>query len=260
MVVSMNPPHTGYELVPDRYKQLYANLDVEAICNGRPDIPAKGTPDGDYFRENIRNYYACMTGVDENIGRIVHELERKGLLENTIIVFASDHGVCMGTHHLTGKNVYYEEAMRIPFIVSWKGKLKPRRDDHTMIAFADIYPTVLSLMGFGKNIPPTVQSHNLGQLLRKGKENKNLWQPYYFVQVGDPSTGYRGIRNTEYTFVVHCTKGVIDETILFDRIADNREMTNFAQQRPAIVKSMKEKLIQWLMKTNDPFVEYLKLK
>ncbi len=44
---------------------MYKNLNVEALCANRPDIPAKGTEMGDYFRNNIRNYYACMTGVDE---------------------------------------------------------------------------------------------------------------------------------------------------------------------------------------------------
>lgn len=60
MVVSMNPPHTGYELVPETYKRLYDSLDVEALARQLPYIPEKGTPEGDYFRENICNYYACI--------------------------------------------------------------------------------------------------------------------------------------------------------------------------------------------------------
>ena len=79
LVVSMNPPHTGYELVPDRYKALYKDMDVEALCANRPDIPAKGTEMGNYFRNNIRNYYACITGVDENVGRIIETLKSNGL-------------------------------------------------------------------------------------------------------------------------------------------------------------------------------------
>ena len=55
LVVSMNPPHTGYELVPDNYKAIYKDMDVEALCNNRPDIPAKGTEMGDYFRNNIHH-------------------------------------------------------------------------------------------------------------------------------------------------------------------------------------------------------------
>ena len=75
LVVSMNPPHTGYELVPDRYKALYKDMDVEALCANRPDIPAKGTEMGNYFRNNILNYYACISGVDEQVGRIIETLK-----------------------------------------------------------------------------------------------------------------------------------------------------------------------------------------
>ena len=96
MVVSMNPPHTGYELVPETYKRLYDSLDVEALARQLPYIPEKGTPEGDYFRENIRNYYACITGVDEHVGRIVQALKDCGVYDNTLIVFTSDHGVSRG--------------------------------------------------------------------------------------------------------------------------------------------------------------------
>ena len=74
LVVSMNPPHTGYELVPQRYKDLYRDMDVESLC-AAPVVPPQGTRNGDYFRRSVRDYYACMTGVDEQVGRIVAELE-----------------------------------------------------------------------------------------------------------------------------------------------------------------------------------------
>ena len=101
---------------------------------------------GNYFRNNIRNYYACITGVDEQVGRIIETLKNNGLFENTIVVFTSDHGICMGAHNNAGKDIFYEEAMRIPMIISWPAKIKPRKDDHLMIAFADLYPSLLSLM------------------------------------------------------------------------------------------------------------------
>lgn len=71
---------------------MYKDIDVEALCAHRPDIPAKGTEMGNYFRNNIRNYYACITGVDEQVGRIIETLKSNGLFENTIVVFTSDHG------------------------------------------------------------------------------------------------------------------------------------------------------------------------
>ena len=76
-----------------------------ALASQKPYIPAKGTPEGDYFRTHIRNYYACITGVDENIGRIIRTLKECGVFDNTLIIFSSDHGICMGGHGIEGKNV-----------------------------------------------------------------------------------------------------------------------------------------------------------
>lgn len=256
MVVSMNPPHTGYELVPDKYKEIYKDLNIETLCANRPDIPAKGTKMGDYFRNNIRNYYACMTGVDENIGRIVKELKRLGLFKNTIVVFTSDHGICMGAHEEAGKDILYEESMRIPLIVSWPEKIKPRTDPATMIAFADLYPTLLTLMELQKQIPEEVQTFNLSSVLLSGKENKKIAQPYYCINPSNPATGYRGLRTATHTFAVHATDGKIDHIILFDRVSDPYEMNNIAPEQPSIVERFKKELKIWLKKTDDPFYKY----
>ena len=244
LVVSMNPPHTGYELVPDRYKALYKDMDVEALCANRPDIPAKGTEMGNYFRNNIRNYYACITGVDENVGRIIETLKSNGLFENTIVVFTSDHGICMGAHNAAGKDIFYEESMRIPMIISWPAKIKPRKDDRLMIAFADLYPSLLSLMGFRKEIPETVQTFDFFCLFL-GKSKKEVVQPYYYVQFDNHATGYRGLRTATHTFAVHATNGKIDETVLFDRTKDPYQMDNIAGQSPHLVRQFNKLLKAW---------------
>ena len=256
LVVSMNPPHTGYELVPDKYKALYKDIDVEALCTHRPDIPAKGTEMGNYFRNNIRNYYACITGVDEQVGRIIETLKSNGLFENTIIVFTSDHGICMGAHNNAGKDIFYEEAMRISMIISWPAKIKPRKVDHLMIAFADLYPSLLSLMGFRKEIPETVQTFDLSRHIL-GKSKKEVVQPYYYVQFDNHATGYRGLRTSTHTFAVHATNGKIDETVLFDRTKDPYQMDNIAGQSPRLVRQFNKQLKAWLLHTNDSFAHYL---
>ena len=255
LVVSMNPPHTGYELVPDKYKALYKDIDVEACGTHRPDIP-KGTEMGNYFRNNIRNYYACITGVDEQVGRIIETLKSNGLFENTIIVFTSDHGICMGAHNHAGKDIFYEEAMRIHMIISWPAKIKPRKDVHLMIAFADLYPSLLSLMGFRKEIPETVQTFDLSRHIL-GKSKKEVVQPYYYVQFDNPATGYRGLRTSTHTFAVHATNGKRDETVLFDRTKDPYQMDNIAGQSPRLVRQFNKQLKAWLLHTNDSFAHYL---
>jgi len=257
MVISMNPPHTGYNLVPEQYKNMYSGLDIEELCEGHSDIPPKGSLYGNYFRDNIRNYYACISGVDENIGRIMKQLKENDQWENTIVVFASDHGVCMGNHQQIGKNIYYEEAMRIPLIISWPKKLKSRKDEKTMISFADLYPTLLSLMGYRKDIPKTVQTFDLSKTILEGKVKTNMIQPYYYIQYNEPTTGFRGLRTKRYTFVLHATKGFVDNVILFDRKKDSREMKDISNFYPKLVNSLKRELKKWLIKTEDPFAAYL---
>lgn len=85
-------------------------------------------------------------------------------------------------------------------------------------------------------------------------------QPYYRVQPDNPTTGYRGLRTSKYTFAVHATNGKIDRTVLFDRDKDPYEMKNIATERPKLVRALHKQLREWLMQTNDPFAAYLPKK
>lgn len=256
LVVSMNPPHTGYELVPDKYKEIYRDVDVETVCNS-PIIAPKGTKMGDFYRKSVLDYHACMTGVDEQVGRIIRQLKEQGLFENTIVVFTSDHGDSMGMHEHIGKNIYYEEAMRIPMMISWPEKIAPRRDSTLMIAFADLYPSLLSLMGFKEQIPAEVQTFDLSASILSPEKAQEVVQPYYYLLPENLMTGYRGLRTKKYTFVVHATNGRTDEWILFDREQDPFQLNNIAPDRPALIKQFTSQLKDWLKKTNDPFMNCL---
>ena len=256
LVVSMNPPHTGYELVPDKYKEIYRHMDVETLCDS-PVIPPRGTESGDYFRKSVPDYYACMTGVDEQVGRIIRQLKEQGLFDNTIVVFTSDHGDCMGMHNHIGKDIYYEEAMRIPLMISWPEKIAPRRDSTLAIAFADLYPSLLSLMGFKDEIPAEVQTFDLSASILSPENTQDVVQPYYYVVPENLTTGYRGLRTKKYTFVVHATNAQTDEWILFDREQDPFQLNNIAPDQPELIKQFSSRLKDWLKKTNDPFVNCL---
>ena len=227
LVVSMNPPHTGYELVPDKYKEIYRNVDVETVCNS-PIIAPKGTKMGDFYRKSVLDYYACMTGVDG-----------------------------MGTHEHIGKNIYYEEAIRIPMMISWPEKIAPRRDSTLMIAIADLYPSLLSLMGFKDRIPAEVQTFDLSASILSPENTQEIVQPYYYLLAENLTTGYRGLRTKKYTFAVHATNGRTDEWILFDRKQAPFLLNNIAPDQPALIKQFSNQLKDWLKKTNDPFMNCL---
>ena len=251
LVVSMNPPHTGYNLVPEKYRKLYENINLDSLCT-HPGIPAKGQKMGNYYRDNICDYYACMTGVDEQVGRITDALKKKDLANNTIVVFTSDHGNMLGIHEQIAKNIYYEESVRIPLIISWPGQLQPRQDNHLLIGLADLYPTLLSFLGLKDKIPTEVQTYDLAKTIQTGKGTRPKFQPYYQINVASPEIGCRGIRDERYTFVAEINKKGEKNYLLFDRQEDPYQLTNIATQKPKLVKKYLHELRQWLKQTNDP--------
>lgn len=256
MMVSMNPPHTGYELVPDRYKEIYKDLNVDSIVNSRPNIGNEK-----FFRQSIRDYYACMSGVDEQFGRIVDELKRQGIFDNTIVVFTSDHGDMMGIHNHIGKNVIYEESVRIPMLISYPDKIKTRMDNELLFSLEDLYPTLLPMMGITDKTPTTVQSRNLsGQILGISKEKEGS-QLYFLWGEGDKpinaSTGTRGLRNLRYSFTITWLDGKIVDTKLFDRQCDPFQMKNIAESNKKIVKNMTKELYERLRTIEDPITKLI---
>jgi len=254
LVVSMNPPHTDYNEVPQKYKQLYKNINMDSLTRF-PNIPKADTKMGKYYRQSIRNYYACITGVDEQVGRLIDYLKKSGNYDNTIIIFTSDHGDCHGIHEQMSKNNPYEESIKIPLIINWNKKLKHRIDNKTLISIGDLYPTILSMLGYKKQIPADVETIDFADSILKNKtSNKVEFQPYYFFPRADQkSKGKRGLRNSQYTFVLTKTlNGFTKE--LFDRESDPFELNNIAGKKPDLIKKFTKKLSLLLEKQNDSFM------
>lgn len=258
MVVSMNPPHTDVTQVPERYRALYRDLPVDRLSD-RPDLPKDNPRAVRMFRNTLADYYACVSGVDDQIGRILHALDSLSLTGRTLVVFTSDHGACMGLHGVDGKNIYYEEAMRVPMIFRWPGRLTPRRDAETMMSVGDFYGTLLSLMGLGHKIPAEVQTRDYSaQVEGSGAPRTDDFQPYYFIDTPHAGTGKRGLRTATHTFAVLATAGREDSVVLFDRRTDPFELHNIAAQQPRLVKQMRSRLKRFLRHTDDPFAAYMR--
>ena len=110
-----------------------------------------------------REYYALITHLDAQIGRILDELDRSGLAKNTWIFFSADHGLAIGHHGLFGKQNLYDHSVRVPFIVAGPGAPAGQRLNAS-IYLQDVMPTTLELAGVA---PPTqVEFHSLLPLLR----------------------------------------------------------------------------------------------
>jgi arylsulfatase A-like enzyme len=253
LVVSMNPPHSDYKGVPQKYVDLYENVPIESLLKD-PNIPPAGTPMGDEYRNNIKYYYACIAGVDEQVGRILNRLKQTHLDENTIIVFMADHGNCLGKHNEISKNNIYEESLRIPFIVNWKGHVKPKMDNTLLMSVADIYPTLLDLAGLKAKTPTDLDGKSLASYMLNG-EGKGYTEQFIMGAISPPNinTGFRGIRTAQYKLAYVRKKGTV-EPYLFDLKNDPFELKNIYSTNDSIVKTLLPSLKAWLNKTGDSFI------
>jgi len=254
LVVSMNPPHMPYQRVPERYLEMYGDATPEELIN-RPNVNLEGNTSGAQLaRRHIKNYFAQTTGVDDQFGRILSTLREEGLDEDTIVVFTSDHGNCLGCHDEVSKNVHYEESMRIPFLIRWSGKIEPRHDD-LLLSTPDIFPTLLELMALAGEIPQEVEGRSRASLLLDGDGPRPTSQLYIKIPYGEPALGHRGVRTHRYTLSVEKTADGKVSYILHDNVEDPFQLENIADERGELVKELMEtELIPWLEKTRDPWL------
>ncbi len=92
-------------------------------------------------------YYACVSFVDYNVGRVLAELEEQGELENTLIIYTSDHGELLGDYNCYGKRCFYDSAARMPLIVSWPGKIPAGEVCADPVSTIDLFPTIAEAVG-----------------------------------------------------------------------------------------------------------------
>ena len=272
LVVSMNPPHTGYELVPKRYLKRYAGRDAVTLAKG--DYPPAGTEMGDHFRWAMPYYLAAVEGVDEQFGRILDALRETGHEEDTVVIFCSDHGCCLGAHGLAAKNNPYEESMRIPCIVRWKGHIAPGRDAGLVDAF-DLAPTILGLLG--QPIPAHMVGRDLAPYLL-GEAPADLTAPRLYFHLwgrnrgddfatvpiplaanpGDLPDGKRGLRSAarKCTFVYDAREKRLGAHLV-DLANDPYETRNLAAGRPDWLAEARVTLKRRLQAIGDPFEKVL---
>ena len=149
--LAYGPPH-----VPEQCPQRFLDLFPPEKFELPPDVKASFTGDDEkQIRAAFQVYYALVTAVDVEIGRLLDGLKRIGADENTIILYTSDHGDYLGSHakgtgskkDLRGKAVPFANAFRIPLIVRWPAKIRPGQMCEALVSSADLAPTLLDLAG-----------------------------------------------------------------------------------------------------------------
>jgi len=173
-------------------------------------------------REAIAAYYAAVEFMDEQVGRLLTELDRLRLRDNTIVVFTSDHGYHLGEHGLWQKTTLFEESLRVPLLISAPGfaaSAGTRCD--ALVEHVDLYPTLADLAGLAEQAPKNLPGRSLRPLLREPVAAAAGFREFAYSVAGN---GGRSIRDARWRYNRWGDGG--EE--LYDLATDPRQFTNLA--------------------------------
>ena len=228
MYVAFTSPHDPRNVLPD-YGRKYGSKEItmpknfvtqhpfdNGDLNERDEklLPTPRVPE-QVLAERAR-YYSMVNEVDVQIGRILDMLEKSGKVDNTIIVFAADNGLCVGEHGLLGKQNLYEAAVRVPLVICGPNIPQNVMSDAYCYLY-DLYPTLCDLSNI--KAPATVKGISLAQTIQnpKVKKRKDILLTYINLQ--------RAIKKDGFKLILYNVDGQRHPQ-LFDLKADPMEMNN----------------------------------
>jgi arylsulfatase A-like enzyme len=166
----------------------------------------------DVQKELIHGYYAAVSYMDAQVGKLLDELERSGLDKNTIIVLWGDHGWHLGDHGLWCKHDNYEQATRAPLIISSPG-FKGGQKAQGLSEFVDIFPTLTDLAGL--TLPVGLAGQSLVPMIKNPKAEVKSYAQSQYPRNGDKIMGYT-IRTKQYRYVAWYEENFRKNKILGD--------------------------------------------
>lgn len=268
--VSFARPHSPYD-PPERFWKLYENADLPkavvgkwaerhaqgARATGKP-LP-KDTWRGDLGEAQVRRsrqgYYGSVTFIDEQVGRILDALEKRGWLENTLILFTGDHGDMTGDHHLWRKTYAYEASARIPMLARWGSELLDAKRGQVLrqpVELRDILPTFLDAAGASFD-PQRFDGRSMLGLIR-GKAD--AWREFIDLEHDvcyAQENHWSALTDGRWKYIYHAMHG---EQQLFDLQADPGELSDLASDpaHAATLRLWRGRLVEHLAERGARFV------
>jgi choline-sulfatase len=266
-------PHSPFE-VPEPFDTLYAEVefalpkqesleDIERLPLPLQKLILRGNnPPYNMDRAQLqwiyRSYYASISHIDREVGRILDTLEELGLSENTIVIFCSDHGDQLLEHGLMGKNVFFEASERVPFMIRYPDRITPGGREGFMETI-DVLPTLFELAGI--EVPYNVQGQSLVPILTDNKEDNReavfaenvIPEVFSDSFVFEKGGGVGGIRHPDAKMVRtrewkynYYPEGYAE---LYHLSEDPLEQTNLAGDPgyKNIEQEMKDRILDWLI-------------
>jgi arylsulfatase A-like enzyme len=250
--LSVQPPHDPYTAPPE-YMRRY-NPNTLTMRDNVPAIPRIQ----EQARRELAGYYALIDNLDWNVGRVMEALRETGLLENTHVIFFSDHGDMHGSHGQFKKMTPHEEAIRVPFIISGLRERYVARGgiSDAPINHVDVAPTTLGLCGL--EVPTWMEGTDFSGLRLRDKPAPADADSAYLQSV--IPTGHENSVDKPWRGVVTrdgwkyvCFEGV--EWLLFNLNEDPYEQANLAHNSAFREKrrQLNARLRRWIVDTDDRF-------
>lgn len=209
-------------------------------------IPERGPLDEELQRTLIHGYYAAMSYMDAQLGRLLDELERLGLAANTIIVFWGDHGWHLGDHGIWCKHTNYEQATRIPLVIAAPGITRPGSASDALVESVDIFPTLCELAGLPEpSVPQHLDGTSIAPLLRQklfANKKEAVFHVYPRNPQGKGEILGRAVRTERYRLVEWKRPGAAADTAeleLYDYKTDPDETKNLVSEKPKIAAQLR---------------------
>lgn len=265
LFMSINPPHAPYHLTPEKYKTLYRGIKSSSKATAAaPSNVGDRAEFDDFDRDVLEGYYGAVTGIDENIGRILSCLKENRLYDNTYIIISADHGDMLGEHRLVAKHIWYEGSVGIPLIIGGGGISHKRTD--VLINSPDQTATILGLLGI--EVPEFMEGKDFSPLIRGEKmSGHSSVMSAAFPNTGERileferhgksfmDYGWRSVVTERYKLAVckGMSYGAKKQVYLYDLQNDPYENCNISNQN--VMNAMMDELRKWCDITGDGFLD-----
>lgn len=252
LYIGVNGPHDPF-VIPEKYAEMYDPDEISLPQNyydtlqNKPNVYKRMRKIWDQLsekevKESIAHYWGYCTMVDDMFGEVLHALERTNQVDNTLVVFLSDHGESAGSHGLFLKGISpYDETYRIPCVLRWpKGIKDPGREINELISIMDFAPTFTDLVN-GETLHA---SKGISLLSWFENIHPKEWRDAVFTQCNGVEVYYtqRIVRTDRYKFVYN----PVDFDELYDLQSDPYELNNLADDPDKV--DVKEELYKKMWK------------
>jgi arylsulfatase A-like enzyme len=267
LVTSWFGPHPPF-LIPEPYFNMYDPQDAHQPPNFGPQPGKPRALDTSYYRQLFKDhgetwdawqksmavYWGYCTLVDSHVGRMVSYLEREGILDDTLVIYISDHGEQMGSQGLWQKMVAYEESLRVPMIMRLPERISAGIRSQANSSLIDITPTLLSMLG--EPLPSDMSGRDLSPAFNGSAEFQG--HAYLYSEhkpLGDwhQAVEWRLVTDNRYKYVWN--ENDMDE--LYDLQEDPYELVNLVDKRDkdSLLRQLRAQLLCWMKDTEDPLTD-----